>query len=231
MTAADRRLARVAVGALCSLAPAAAVLGAQASAAGAATISADKACYVNVDPAVGAPMTISGTGFIPGDTVELSGGTVFGTATADPTGAFTVPVSAPLLSTIGPGTLSTTVTATDNAANGTTVTASTLVQSANLAASTKPARVKNVHKDKATFTFSGFTPGKPIYGFYLRKKVVATVRYSKANGPCGTLTQRALLYPGGHPANDQYNVAFESTSHYSKSAFPRVTGVLNVGNL
>ena len=34
--------------------------------------------------------------------------------------------------------------------------------------------------------------------------------------------------PGGRPSKDKYKVTFESTSRYDKTAFPRVTGTLNI---
>jgi hypothetical protein len=223
MTSSHRRPALVIALTLAALTPAAGALAASASAA---TLSADKACYVNAAAGQGAPMTITGAGFTAGDPVDVSGGGVFATATVGPTGVFTVATNAPILSTIGPGTLKTTLTATDE--NTGASVASIVVQSANLAVSTKPGSVRNVRKDKVVFSFSGFAPGKHIYGYYARKRIVAKSRFGRASGPCGTLRQRALLYPGGRPRNDTYKVTFESVSRYSKTAFPRVTGQLSI---
>jgi hypothetical protein len=229
MTSPHRRpnlVVALAVGALSALASGS---GALAAGASAARISADKACYVNTNPAAGAPMTISGTGFIPGNTVGISGSGVSTTATVGSDGEFVASTKAPILSSTGPGSMSATLTATEQSSGGgPAVSATTVVRAANLAVSTKPTSVRNVRKDKVTFNFSGFTPGKHIYGYYMRKKIVATARFGAASGPCGTLRQRALLYPGGRPGNSQYNVAFESTSRYSKTAFPRVTGKLSI---
>jgi hypothetical protein len=224
MTASHRRLAGFAATAGAALAS----TGALAAAASAATISLDKACYVNTASGPAA-MTITGAGFTPGDTVAVSGGTTDVSAPVDPTGAFTAPATAPLLSTTGPGTKSTTLSATDLTTDQTNA-ATTTVLSANLAVSTKPSsiRAKDIPKKKITFSFSGFTPGKDIYGYYLRKKVVAKAKFGKATGPCGTLKHKALLYPGGHPKKDEYDVAFESASHYSKKAFPVVLGKLSI---
>jgi hypothetical protein len=201
-------------------------LAAQASAA---TIAPTKGCYVNVNSAQGAPMTIVGNGFIPGDTVDISGTGVFATTIASPTGTIAVTTPAPILATINPASLNTALTAEDtNFTTGQTITASTVVKSANLAALPTPDSVKNLRKDKVKFTFSGFTPGKNIYGYYIRKKVVAKSKFGKATGACGQLTKRALLYPGGHPRFEQYTVAFESLSKYSKKANPLVVGKLNI---
>jgi hypothetical protein len=222
MNASHRRLASIAVTACCAVS-ATAALAAQASAA---TLAADKACYVNPDPAVGVPMTITGSGWVPGSTVQLTRGSIFADATADATGDLTfTTATAPTLATVDPGAKTTMLTASDN--NGTTANVS--VMSANLAVATKPGSVRNVRKDKVTFSFSGFVPGKRIYGYYLRKKkIVAKDRFGKAHGPCGLLKQKALLYPGGRPTHNSYTVTFESSSRYNKNVFPRVTGTLSI---
>ncbi len=201
--------------------------GALASAASAATITLDRPCYINTASGQAA-MTITGAGFTPGDSVDVSGGDVFVTATADASGGFTIPTLAPQLGTVGPGTLATTLTATDQTLGQPVATAKAM--SANLAVSIKPTSIpaKDIKKRKITYTFSGFTPGKHIYGYYLRKKVVAKTKFGRAKGPCGTLRQKALLYPGGHPTKSQYQVAFESTSRYVKKAFPSVVGKLSI---
>jgi hypothetical protein len=200
--------------------------GASAAQASAATITANQACYVNADPFQGAPMTITGAGFTPGDDVDISGGTVFASATVNPDGTFAVTTQAPTLATVDPATAATALTATD-LESGTTAGATVL--SANLAVSATPAFIRHPDRTKVTFKFSGFTPGKHIYAYYLRKnKLVAEVRFGKAAGPCGTFRQRALSYPGGHPRSDRYKVTFESSKRYTKTAFPRVVATLRI---
>ena len=224
MTRSHRRLASVAVTACCVV-PAAGAVAAQASAA---TLTANKACYVNIDASQGAAMMITGTGFEPGATVQLSGGTTTASALADAAGNVSIPASAPELRTLGPGSKVTTLTATADNPDLTQTVATVKVRSANLGVASRPGSVRNVAKHQVTFIFSGFVPGKHIYGYYLRKKVVARSKFAKAQGPCGTLKQKALLFPGGHPTKDRYKVTFENTSHYSKKAFPRVTGTLKI---
>ncbi len=224
MISSHRRLASIAITACCAV-PAAGALAAQASAA---ALAANQACYVNADPAQGAAMVITGSGFEAGSTVQLTGGTTFGNAVADANGNVSIPAQAPELATIAPASKSTVLTATADNTDGTQTTANITVQSANLAVATKPGSVRNVRKDKVTFSFSGFAPGKHIYGYYIRKKVVAKAKFARAQGPCGMLKQKALLYPGGRPSKDQYKVTFESSSRFDKNAFPRVTGTLNI---
>lgn len=223
MSPSHRRLVRLAAIALSAAGPASGALAARASAA---TLTPDKACYVNVNPAAGAPMTITGSGFTPGDELALSGTGVFADATADPSGNVAFSTPAPILSTTDPAQKTTALTVTDETAGGTVGTLR--VRSANLSVTTRPASVKNVRRDKVTFLFSGFTPGKHIYGFYMRHKIVAKVKFRKASGPCGMLRQRALLYPGGRPHNDTYKVAFESQRRYSKKASPIFSGKLSI---
>ena len=223
MTSSHRRTVRLIALTFGALLPA---LGAVAAQASAATLSVDRGCYVNTDPLVGAPMTITGTGFPAGDTVDVSGSDLPATATVAANGEFTAQAKAPILSHKGPGTLNTTLTATDQ--TNPAVSATTVVHSTNLAVSTNPLSVSNVRKDKVTYSFSGFTPGKRIYGYYARKRIVGRIRFNKAHGPCGTLRERALLFPGGRPHNDTYTVTFESMSRYSRKAFPRVTGKLSI---
>jgi len=224
MTASHRRLALLAATA-CAL-PASA--GALAAPASAATISVDKACYVNT--ATGpAPLTVTGSGFDPGESVQIAGGTTVIDTTADATGSLTATGSAPELTTKAAGTRLTTLTATGfDPATGATTSASTQALSANLAVSTKPLSVpvNELSKRKVTFTFSGFTPGKDIYGYYLRKRVVATTRFGKATGPCGTLKHKAFLLPPGQSTTVRYGLVFESVARYSKTAFPHVTALV-----
>jgi hypothetical protein len=225
MIASHRRLASIAVTACCAVS----ATGALAAQASAATLTADKACYVNADPASGAPMTITGTGFVPGTTVQLQGGTAFANTVADAAGNVSFSTNAPQLKSFSPGSRKTLLAATADNPDGTQTTANVSVMSANLAVATSPRSVKNVRKDKVTFSFSGFTPGKHIYSYYLRgKKVVAKDKFAKAQGPCGLLKEKALLYPGGRPTHDTYTVTFEDSSRYSKSVFPRVTGTLSI---
>ena len=220
------RLGRAALAGCAALGLAGSALAATASAA---SVSANRACYVNVDPSTGAPMTITGAGFGAGDGIEISGGTVFAQGTADSAGSFSITTNAPELPTVHPATGATTLTVTDNnAATGASTQTSIAVRSANLAVDTKPTSVKNIGKTKVTYSFSGFIPGKHIFGYYMRKRVVAKSTFGRAAGPCGTLKQKALLFPGGRPKNDQYKVTFESSSRYVKNIFPRVVGTLNI---
>jgi hypothetical protein len=205
--------------------------GALAASASAATITADKACYVNANASLGAPIVITGSGFVPGTTVDLSGVSdlTLVSGVADPAGSISIAAHAPELSIQGPGSGAKTVTATANNPDGSQTIANVHVLAANLAVAPHPSSVRNVRKDKVTYSFSGFLSGKHIYGYWrFKKKAVGKIKFGKAHGPCGTLKQKALLFPGGRPSHDSYKVTFENTSRYSTRAFPRVTGTLSI---
>ncbi|MFL5861421.1 MAG: hypothetical protein ACJ780_11650 [Solirubrobacteraceae bacterium] len=226
MIPSHRRLARIAVTACCAVS----ATGAMAAAASAATLTPDKACYVNAASA--ASMRITGSGWTPGTTVQLSTGTSLGatlaTATADAAGVVTFTAPAPVLKS--PGTAKTTrLTATAVNADASRTSATVKVQSTELGVATLRRSVRNVRKDKIRFSFSGFVTGKNIYAYYIFKnKVVAKARFRQAQGPCGLLKQDALLYPGGRPAHDSYKVTFESSNRYRTTVFARVTGNLSI---
>jgi hypothetical protein len=222
-------LAGIAVTACCVL-PAAGAMAAQASAA---TLTANKACYANPDPEQGAPMVITGAGFVPGTTVTLTGGSdpVPPTALADASGSVSIPAHAPELGlkNFTPSAGTRTVTATADNPDGTQTIATLPVRAANLSIATKPHQVRDVSKDKVMYSMSGFVRGKHVFGFWRSKnKTVGTIKFGKTHGACGMLKQKALLFPGGHPKNDTYKVTFENTSKYSKNAFPRITATLNI---
>lgn len=193
-----------------------------AAQASAATIGVTAPCYVNVNPAQGAPITIVGAGFPAGDQVGISADGVFSPATVDPTGNFTVTTTGPILSTAGPGTHTYSLLATDETTAG--VTASASVTMANLSVATNPTHAR--FTKRVTWSFSGFQPGHYIYAHYLRRHPVARARFGRAQGACGVLKVRALLYPGGHPHNKSYKVQIDDSKRYSKQAAPRIDTTL-----
>jgi hypothetical protein len=149
-----------------------------------------------------------------------SDGSVAATATADATGAITVTTGAPTAFFARPIAKTVTLTARDFALNGSMISASTPVTFTTLAVLPQPTQAKLT--SKVTWYFSGFTPGRFIFGHYLRKKPVAGVRFGRAKGPCGLLKVRAHFYPGGHPRFRSYTLVFDNSRRYSKKTRPRV---------
>lgn len=207
-----RRRVRVATGLVTMLAPAA-----LATAASGATLSVNRPCYV-ISGKTAPPMTVLGSGFMPGGTVNVSSsdGTASATTTAGPSGNIAVTTGAPTPSFSMPGTKTETLTAQQ--ASGTTAT--TPVTSAPLAVATKPAFAALTKK--VTWYFSGFRPGHFIYAHYLRRKPVARTQFGRAKGACGVLKVKARFYPGGHPRYKSYKVQIDDSKRYSKRAAPRI---------
>jgi hypothetical protein len=217
----------VALGASAAAASLAAV-AASVSAAGAATgpaIAVAPKCVVNAKPASGSPLAVAGSGFTPGDSIDLSAGDANQTATANSSGQFSVLVAAPTLATIGAGAKKFTMTAQDETTG--TGSASTSFWVANLAFSTTPS-VANPSKI-VQFSFSGFKSGKAVYAHYLRgKKVVATQKFGRATGICGLLKAKARLFPLHNPPSGTYKVQIDDSSSYRAKSLPRVVSSLRI---
>lgn len=215
---AGRRLRRVVLGLGILIAPAA--FASQASAA--ATLAANQPCYVNAgkNPAA---MVLTGTGFTPGDQVMITSGdgSVDATANVNTAGQISVVTGAPTPFFNLPGQKTETITATDLPLSGGEITATTTVRVAPLAVETVPAEAK--FSKKVTWYFSGFLPGKTVYGHYLRNgKQVARAQFGRAQGPCGVLKSKARFFPGGHPRFKKYGVQIDNSKRYSKHASPRI---------
>lgn len=213
-----RRLARAAIAVATLLAP-----GAVATAASAATLGVNKACYV-ISGKTAPSMAVLGSGFTPGDTISITSNAAFnGTnVTANANGFIGLVTGAPLPFFTRPGEKTATLTAQDFS-NGTTAT--TTVTVAPLAVATQPSRA--AFTKLVTFYFSGFKPGRFIYAHYLRKHQVARARFGRAKGACGLLKARARLYPGGHPHYKTYKVQIDDSKRYSTHASPRIVTRLN----
>lgn len=182
----------------------------------AASIAVDRACYIEHSssdaPAV---ITITGAGFTPGAAVAISGdGTAVHTV-ADANGA--IHSSLPAAAVTQPPIVQPfTLTATDAAG----VSASAQIYVTDLAVAAIPA-IAHLHQ-KVQWSFSGFAPGREIYGHYLHDgRPVATADYGVAAGPCGTLSTRATEYPGADPRYSAYTVQWDQSRHYSPAAQPR----------
>lgn len=195
-----------------------------AAPAGAQTIAVNGSCFVNADPDVGTPVTVSGWDFTPGDSIDLASPLSLGTAMIAADGTFTTMVKAPTLKTSGPAQSRFLLTASDPI-TGTTATTSFRV--ANLAVGTTPAVARPSTRVK--FSFSGFRGRANLYGHYLlHGKVIATKRFGRTRGPCGMLKARARLFPGGHPGFGNYKVQFDDSRRYSAKALPRIDLALTI---
>lgn len=213
---------RVLFGAVVGLgALAAAAIG--AATAPAATIQLNAPCYVSVGSTF-ANVIITGTGFGPGDDVEItgSGDSITADTTADANGNISVTTPGPV-PPLNPGAHAFTVTATDtNFDTGQTFTTPPVTGYDSLGGVTLSQDIAKFTK-KITYYLGGFIPGGKIYAHYLvHGKLTGTHLFGTAAAPCGTLKTKATIYPvsGGHPKGS-YTVQFDDAKKYSKAADPR----------
>lgn len=198
--------------------------------AAAATLAVTKPCYVDTvshGALVGPPMDIVGSGFAPGDPVMIasSDGTADVQTTADSAGNINVVTHAPIPMFSRPEAKVQTLTATDNTATGTTISASTAVRDTELAVATAPPHARPSRK--VTWYFSGFISGRYVYGHYLRShRQVARARFGRAKGLCGLLRVRAHFFPG-HQRYRHYGLQFDDSRHYSRHSTPRIVTTLD----
>ncbi len=218
--AVGRRLVQATIGVATLFVP-----GAIATEATAATLNVNRPCYVNARSR--AAMGVLGTGFTPGDpvTISSSDGSVSANATADANGNVGLTTGAPTPFFSLPGAKTVTLTAQDFTPSGTTITAATRVTTTALGVATRPSQARLTKR--VTWYFSGFRPGRYVYGHYLRRHQVARARFGRAKGPCGLLRVRARLYPGGHPRSKSYKLQIDDSKRYSKHASPRIDTRLN----
>lgn len=195
-----------------------------AAPAAAASLRADRACYVE-----GQPMRLQGSGFLPGAPLAVGGtGTSTLTGTADAAGAFGAILGAPdagALGVDGVGRARLRITATDTA---TGLQAATDVSVAAFAFGTssglKSARARR------TWRFSGFVRStKPIYGhFRHRGRTYANYRFGVPRGACGLLTARAPGIPVRNPRGGKWTVQIDQRRTYSRTTRPRLTSSTTV---
>lgn len=222
----ERRRAGAVVAVLTLVAGAAGAQGASA-----ATLSVNAGCYVFATKS--APtMVVTGAGYAPGDLVTISSnvGFVDASATADGGGNISVSTTAPLPPKVAAGAQPVVLTADDESVNG-PITASAPLSVAYLYVFHGGAKKRpglGAFREKTTWSFSGFTPGKYIWGHYIiHRHQVARARFGKAKGPCGVLKTKARLYPAT-PHHRSYPVQVDNSKRYSRHSFPKVSGRLTL---
>jgi len=199
------------------LAASGAALLASAAPAGAATLTADRACFIESQE-----IGLTGGGFAPGAPVSVSGPQIAVSGNAGPEGVFATPVKAPLLGTLKPTSRTITITATD----ATTNTLGSLDLQVTTAAFSTSTGFRSP-RDKRTWKFSGLfqRPGKPIYGhFRNRGRTYANYRFGVPKGPCGKLTRRAPGIPARSVPAGLWTVQVDFSRTYNPKASPRLTG-------
>ncbi len=182
------------------------------AAADAASIGAQGTCFVS-----GQPVPIAGAGFTPGAFASL-GGDAFGSGQADGAGNLAAPVSAPTVSTIAPRTI--TITATDSA-NPANTAATQFPVVRDLLVSNAP--VSGRPRQRTTWRFAGFAPGRPIYGhFRFDGRTRRNYRFGVAVAPCGTLVVRAPRVPVRSLRSGRWILQVDQHRTYRRSGPRRV---------
>ena len=192
----------------------AALLATAPAAAAQATLAPLKQCYVSAYSEEGStsePISLIGSGFTPGATVELAlDGNAAGRTTAGSDGSLVYALSAPLQRS---GEREFTVTATE--AGLPPVSATSRVTA--LSVTVRPKRAKATRR--VTFTGRGFTePGVSVYLHHmLRGRNRRTVRLAEPKGPCGTFSVRRRQFPIRRPASGMWTFRFEQDPNWRAS--------------
>lgn len=191
-------------------------LGVPAAGAQGAALTISQPCQVSTFS-----VTAVLSGFTPDAAVSITGRGILETATTDATGSASIPFRSPSLPTRSPSSRQVTVTASDTAGGG---TATALFRTTNVAFGTSGGQQSP--KLKRTWSFSGFAPGKTIYGhFRFRGQTRATYRYGIAKAPCGELKVTAPGIPAkGRIGSGTWTVQIDQRKAYSARTHPRLTG-------
>ena len=204
-----------------ALAPA--TFAATASAAATpATVTVDRACYVATKS--GTPLTVTGSGFAPNESVSLTDktGQVDTMTTANAAGQISVTTKSPAPILENPGQKKDTITAEQFTDSGTykgTVTF-LITEVALKAGTTHREPGLRALTERVPFSFSGFPVGKRIWAHYTYGgKLVASQSFGKPKGPCGLLKVRRRLFPRT-PHHRAYKVQIDLKKKYSKKSKP-----------
>ncbi len=187
------------------------------AAATAGTVATELPCYVERQPA-----RVVLTGFTPNVTVQVEGDQIVATGVTDAAGNATLPFTAPLRRTARPGSSEVVLTARELTGPAPQPPATVAFRVATFgfatnAGTTSPKAIR-------TWTFSGFQPGKPIYGhFRFKGRTRANFRFGVAEGPCGELRKRAPGFPvRGRVPSGTWRVQIDQRRTYARSTTPKL---------
>ena len=195
---------------------AAAVLAAPA-AAEAGHVATDMPCYLERQAA-----RVLLTGFTPNVDVVVEGDQVFASGVTDAAGGLVLPFSAPLRETSQPGSERIVLTATELTGPAPQPPVRAAFRVTTLSFASKGSRSPTAIR---TWTFSGFRPGKPIYGHFRYKgRTRANHRFGVATAPCGELRRRAPAFPvrGGRVPVGTWRVQVDQRRFYAAGTVPRL---------
>jgi hypothetical protein len=174
---------------------------------------------------VAPPLRMSGTGFTPGQVVPLQLGAQTYYTLAEDTGVFSVEIDLRArLSRTQPTSSPLPIVATDPVLGASNALR---IRTAPLQFDATPKRTRP--SNTVTFRFSGFEPGRAIYGHYrFDGRVRANVSMGRAGSPCGLLTARRDQIPVPEPEVGLWRVQFDQRRTFSPRATPRVEGTVTV---
>jgi len=184
--------------------------------AGAATVATDMPCYVERQPARALL-----TGFTPNVDVAVTGDQVFASGVTDVAGSVTLAFTAPLRETSRPGSERVVLTATELTGPAPRRPVKVAFRVTTLSFASKGPRSPTAIR---TWTFSGFRPGKPIYGhFRFKGRTRANHRFGVATAPCGELRRRAPAFPvRGRVQAGVWRIQVDQRRTYARSTTPRL---------
>ena len=189
----------------------------------AGVVTTDMPCYIERQPG-----TATLTGFTPNVDVEIQGDQIYAAGLTDASGTLSLPFTAPLRETSKPGSDRVVLTAREltGLAPQPAVRAAFRVTSLSFATSGGTRSPKAVR----TWTFSGFKPGKPIYGhFRFAGRTRANHRFGVATAPCGELRRRAPAFPvRGRVSPGTWRVQVDQRPTYARSTSPRLATSITI---
>jgi hypothetical protein len=159
---------------------------------------------------------LSGSGFTPDKSISFSGEGIGFSIETDGTGAWAPSTSndfrVPEYDSLTPKTVTLSVTDPGDPALNTTFSYATVAFGSNLPVKGKPNQF-------VTWQFAGFI-NAPIYGHYLyNRKEKRTVAFGAGEGPCGTLSKRAMRFPIKKPKNfGTWEIRIDSNPKWVSSA-------------
>lgn len=174
---------------------------------------------------VAPPLRMTGAGFTPGQVVPLQLGAQTWYTVAEDTGVFEVEIDLRArLSRSRPRSSPLPIVATDPVLGPSNALR---IRTAPLQFDATPKRTRP--SSTVTFRFSGFEPGRAIFGHYrYAGRVRANVRMGTAGSPCGLLTARRDQIPVADPEVGLWRVQFDQRRTFSPRATPRVSGTVAV---
>jgi hypothetical protein len=183
-------------------------------------------CYVNPSPLKPVNIGIFGTGFTPGNDIEIEGDQVADHAPALANGSIAFITRGPILGTPDPGYKVFTISALDESdVNAMNPLATTKIRVANFAFDTTPASARLT--SKVRWSFSGFPLGKEIYAHFTHSgRQIGALKFGHAKAPCGTLSAKARFFPLSRVAPGTYGVQVDASRRYNKRTTPRITSSL-----